>query len=136
LAPWGLTGPTGVVGRTTTAKINILMCSTQKGCPYFSAYLRKGNEGLDVVKVQDFVNIIFAPTSGYPTAGIPLGKTYEDKTEAGIRDFQNTYREVVLKPWGLTSSTGWWYQTTRHTANKLMNCSEGPLLIDNGTTVQ
>ncbi len=136
LAPWGLVSPSGVVGRTTTAKINIMMCSTQKGCPYFNSYQKKGDTSLDIVKIQDFINIIFSPTSGYPTNGIPLDKTFGNETLKGIYDFQNTYKEVVLKPWGLTNATGWWYKTTKATANKLMNCPEGEIELDNGVRFQ
>lgn len=132
LAPWGLAQPTGVVGRTTTAKINIMMCSVQKGCPYFNTYLQKGDTSLDAVKVQDFINIIFSPVSGYPTAGIQLSKTFDVSTQKGVKDFQTVYKDIVLKPWGLTSATGWWYKTSRHAANLLLGCNEGAVELDNG----
>ncbi len=134
LAPWGHSTPTGNVYRTTAAKINIMLCSTQKGCPYFNEYLKEGNQSLEAVKVQDFINIIFAPTSGYPTNGIPLSKTFETKTKNGVSEFQSVYKDIVLKPWGLKSATGWWYKTSRHAANKLLNCNEGEIKLDNGVT--
>ena len=43
LAPWGEKTPTGKVLKTTTAKINLMMCATQKGCPYFKKYEKKGD---------------------------------------------------------------------------------------------
>ena len=136
MAPWGLTEATGRVLRTTTAKINILLCATQKGCPYFSSYLKEGDTSLDAVKVQDFLNVIFAPISGYPTNGLELSKEFNSKTKTIVKDFQTVYKEIVLKPWGLTSATGWWYKTTRHAANKLMNCTEGGIILDNGIKVE
>jgi hypothetical protein len=132
MAPWGADAPTGRVFRTTTAKVNLLMCAKQRGCPYFKEYLRKGDESLEAVKVQDFLNVIFAPTSGYPTNATPLTKEYDSPTQATVSNFQNVYKEIVLKPWELTSATGRWYQTTRHAANKLMNCNEGDIQLDNG----
>lgn len=132
MAPWGADAPTGRVFRTTTAKINLLMCAKQRGCPYFKEYLTKGDESLEAVKVQDFLNVIFAPTSGYPNNALPLVKEYDSPTKATVENFQNVYKEIVLKPWELVSATGRWYQTTRHAANKLMNCDEGEIQLENG----
>lgn len=132
MAPWGVNEPTGRVFRTTTAKINLLMCAKQRGCPYFKEYLNKGDESLEAVKVQDFLNIVFAPTSGYPDNALPLTKEYNSPTKSSVENFQNVYKEIVLKPWELTSATGRWYQTTRHAANKLMNCNEGEIKLENG----
>jgi len=136
MSPWGLTEATGRVLRTTTAKINILLCATKQGCPYFDSYLKEGDTSVDSVKVQDFLNIIFAPISGYPTNGLELSKEFNGKTKTTVKDFQTVYKEIVLKPWGLTSATGWWYKTTRHAANKLMNCAEGEIVLDNGAKVE
>jgi len=132
MAPWGVDEPTGRVFRTTTAKINLLMCAKQRGCPYFKEYLNKGDESLEAVKVQDFLNVIFAPTSGYPDNALELSKEYNSPTKSSVENFQNVYKEIVLKPWELTSATGRWYQTTRHAANKLMNCNEGEIKLENG----
>lgn len=132
MAPWGVDEPTGRVFRTTTAKINLLMCAKQRGCPYFKEYLNKGDESLESVKVQDFLNIIFAPTSGYPDNALPLTKEFNSPTKSTVENFQNVYKEIVLRPWDLTSATGRWYQTTRHAANKLMNCNEGEIKLENG----
>ena len=86
--------------------------------------------------MQDFLNVIFAPISGYPTSGLELSKEFNSKTKTTVKDFQTVYKEIVLKPWGLTSATGWWYKTTRHAANKLMNCAEGGIILDNGAKVE
>jgi len=136
MAPWGVYEPTGKVFRTTTAKINLLMCSKQRSCPYFKSYLKEGDENIEAVMIQDFLNIIFAPISGYPTNGLELSKEFNGKTKTTVKDFQTVYKEIVLKPWGLTSATGWWYKTTRHAANKLMNCAEGEIVLDNGAKVE
>ena len=132
MAPWGVDEPTGRVFKTTTAKINLVMCAKQRGCPYFKQYLKKGDESLEAVKVKDFLNIIFAPTSGYPDNVLPLVKQFDSPTKSTVENFQNVYKEIVLKPWDLVSATGRWYQTTRHAANKLMNCNEGEIQLENG----
>lgn len=132
MLPWGVNEPTGRVFQTTTAKINLMSCAKKTACPYFKTYLKQGDEGLEAVKVQDFLNIINAPTSGYPTSGIPLDKKYTRPTFENVKEFQAFYKDIVLKPWDLTTPTGWWYQTTRYAANKLMNCDEGEIQLDNG----
>jgi hypothetical protein len=135
MTPWGVSAPTGRVYKTTTAKINLMMCAKQKGCPYFSKYLKQGDDSLESVKVQDFLNLIFAPTSGYPTNGIPLSKDFTKLTANKVSEFQSVYKEIVLKPWDLKAPTARWYQTTRSAANTLMNCSEGSIKLDNGVKV-
>jgi hypothetical protein len=121
LSPWGLREATGVVGRTTAAKINLMSCA-KTSCPYFTENLKPGTQSIEAVKLQDFLNIIFAPTSGYPTNGIPLSKTMTPQTVAKVREYQTVYKDSVLKPLGLSSSTGWWYDKSRASANALMNC--------------
>lgn len=136
MLPWGVTEPTGIVFRTTVAKINLLSCAKQVGCPYFDTYMKSGDNTIEAVKVQDFLNIISAPTSGYPTNGIALEKSFNLQTVKKVKEFQGFYKDIVLKPWDLTTPTGRWYQTTRHAANKLMNCSEGEIKLDNGLKVR
>jgi len=132
LGPWGFEKPTGYVGRTTVIKINLLSCAEARGCPYFKTYMKEGDAGLEAVRIQDFLNIINAPTNGYPTNGISLSKEFARPTFNSVAEFQNYYKKTVLEPWGLKQGTGWWYQTTRYAANKLMNCAEGEIELDNG----
>jgi hypothetical protein len=135
MTPWGVSEPTGRVYKTTTAKINLMMCAKQNGCPYFPKYLKQGDTSIETVKVQDFLNIIFAPTSGYPTNGLKLDKNFNKETFTKLKEYQDVYKATVLKPWDLTAPTGRWYQTTRASANQLMNCSEGTVKLDNGVSV-
>jgi hypothetical protein len=113
-----------------------MMCAKQRGCPYFPKYLKQGDNSLEAVKVQDFLNIIFAPTSGYPDAGLKLSKSFNSDTTSKLKEYQTVYKAIVLDPWKLTSATGWWYQTTRASANLLMGCSEGVVKLDNGASVK
>jgi hypothetical protein len=132
LSPWGIEEATGRVYRTTTAKINLMMCgnpSTQ----YFTEYLKVGDESLESVKVQDFLNLIFSPISGYPNDGLTLSTTFTKETENKVKEFQTIYRNAVLGPWGLDGATGYFYQTTRALANALVGYHEGEIQLDNGT---
>jgi peptidoglycan hydrolase-like protein with peptidoglycan-binding domain len=134
LSPWGLDSATGRVYRTTTAKINLMMCGNTTS-QYFTEYLKVGDVSLESVKVQDFLNIIFSPTSGYPNTGLPLTKTFTKETAAKLKEFQSVYKTTVLIPWNLTKPTGWFYQTTRSSANALIGYSEGEIKLDNGTKI-
>jgi DNA-binding beta-propeller fold protein YncE len=136
LAPWNSTKPTGFVGKTTTAKINLMMCAKNKGCPYFKEYLKVGDSSLESVKVQDFLNLIFLPTSDSSSQGIALTKDFNTATYNKVKEFQSVYKEVVLKPWKLKNATGKWYQSTRFVANDLMNCKEASVTLDNGTVLK
>ena len=84
------------------------------------------------MRVQDFINLTNSPISGYPTNGLPLTRTYTQETANAVRAYQNRYRNTVLDPWGLTQGTGWWYQTTRASANTLVGVPEPEITLDNG----
>ncbi len=134
LSPWGLDSATGRVYRTTTAKINLMMCGNTTS-QYFTEYLKVGDVSLESVKVQDFLNIIFTPTSGYPESGLKLSKTFTKETADKLKEFQSVYKATVLTPWNLKQPTGWFYQTTRASSNALIGYSEGEIKLDNGTKI-
>ena len=100
--------------------------------PYFTEYLGVGDVSLESVRVQDFINLTNAPISGYPTQGLPLSTSYTQATADAVKAYQNRYRTTVLEPWGLTQGTGWWYQTTRASANALVGTPESQVRLDNG----
>ena len=132
LWPWNLTTPTANVYRTTVTKLNLEMCGYEMDEPYFTEYLGVGDVSLESVRVQDFINLTNAPTSGYPTNGLPLTKTYTQATANAVSAYQDRYKKTVLEPWGLTKGTGWWYQTTRSSANALVGTPEPAKTLDNG----
>jgi Bacterial Ig domain len=124
MSPWGAKVASGIVFKTTTAKINLMSCQGERKTPYFTEYLKVGDDSLEVVRLQDYLNIIFAPISGYPNNGLQLSKKFDSKTAKKLKEFQSVYKETVLKPWGLKSPTGWFYKTTRKSANLLTGYEE------------
>ena len=129
LAPAGIVVPSGIVAVATAAKINGMMCAVKTSCPYFTSYEKNGDpDSLEIVKIQDFLNVLSSPITDYPNtntninSGLKLSKTFSTNTDSAIRRFQSRYYQFVLKPWGLTSPTGNWYKTTQQAANKLMEC--------------
>lgn len=119
LSPWGLTKSTGVVSRTTRAKINSMMCAQKFGCPYFSEYHKPGSKSSDIKKVKSFLNLI-NPNIQLNTQS----DLYDTQMRSSVVLFQNRYKKTVLEPWGLTKATANWYQTTRRSAHEIMGCIE------------
>ena len=105
--------------------------SSVKSCPGFTKYLRKGNKANDkneVILWQAFLNKFY-------NAGLKIDGIYGNNTERGIKNFQNNYKEFILTPWNLTIPTGYTYKSTRAYANKIIGCSEGAVLLDNGVEI-
>lgn len=121
LAPWGLKSATGYVYQTTRAKINAMVCAQNVGCQYFNEYHKLGSNSADMSKVKSFLNLLDETLTLNTSSHV-----YDNQTFNAVKSFQNRYKDAVLKPWGLTSATGYWYKTTRTSANSIMGC------IDNG----
>jgi hypothetical protein len=119
---------------TTNTAVTATTSTAVNRCPVFTQYLKKGmrdgkNGISEISKVQSFLN---------EKLGLNLfvDGIFGSRTHTAVRNFQSTYFDQVLTPWGLTGPTGWWYQSTRSYANYLENCSEGTVPLDNGVRVQ
>ncbi|MDQ5912113.1 MAG: Delta-60 repeat protein/Por secretion system C-terminal sorting [Patescibacteria group bacterium] len=119
LFPWGITKPTGAVLQTTRAKINAMVCAKTYGCPYFNEYHKVGESSTDIKRVKSFLNLLNSNVSLNTSSPI-----YDQQTKGQITAFQSRYRDTVLKPWGLSSPTSYWYKTTRGSAHEIMGCTE------------
>ena len=105
--------------------------NTQRACPVFTKYLKKGdinNDPQEVILWQAFLN-------KYEGFNLVLDGLYGGKTEIAIRAFQTRYKQYVLIPWGITEATGYTYKTTRAYANFLLGCPEGSILLENGNVI-
>jgi len=105
--------------------------NTQRACPVFTKYLKKGdikNDPQEVILWQAFLN-------KYEGFNLVLDGLYGGKTEIAIRAFQTKYKQYVLIPWGITEATGYTYKTTRAYANFLLGCPEGSILLENGNVI-
>lgn len=135
----GNTSPTIITGTTQTTlptKTNNKtyispLDSKEYTCRPFTKYLKLNSRANDVQEVklwQAFLNKHMGeklPVTGY----------YSTLTFNAIKRFQQNYEEDVLIPWGITSSTGWTYKSTRAKGNQLLGCTEGAVLLDNGITI-
>lgn len=129
LTPWGAKTPTGIVANFTRGKINILYCGKKTLCPFFTQYVKPGEDKSDVSKIKNFLNLLMG------SQFINTTTLSDSQVVNEIKKYQNLYRETVLKPWDLKTPTGLWYQTTRYSANKMMGCSENSVVLDNGKKV-
>ena len=79
----------------------------------------RGNDPLDVVKLQNFLN-------GEVDSGLPTTGYFGPLTTAAVKKFQAKYADEVLAPWNLTEPTGLVYTTTRKKINELA-CNGRPV---------
>ncbi len=104
---------------------------TIKSCPAFTKHLRVGNRLNDKEEArlwQAFLNT-------KEEERLTIDGIYGKQTESAIKRFQNKYKDFILSPWNLISPTGYTYKSTRAYANKLVNCSEGAVTLDNGKVI-
>jgi len=129
---WGLSEPTGYVGRTTRLKINSLNCAKTQvvQCPAFTNFNSRTtpNNGAEVERLQRVLTDLDLYSG-------PISGVYGNQTIASVIRFQETFRATMLKPWGLTKGTGYKYKTTNKFLNELSGCVTSDLVLENGKTV-
>jgi murein L,D-transpeptidase YcbB/YkuD len=128
---WGLTEATGQVLQTTINKINTLQCERNQKltCPYFGGYQKLGAANPEVVKIKKFLN---------NTQGESLDTSsnkFDNALFEAVKRFQSKYLGTALRPWGITTATGFWYQSTRKTAHDVIGCFEA-VRLDNGVVLR
>ena len=105
-------------------------------CPYFIDFLRRGDrDGVrgkqDVAKLQNFLNerghIINSTSRGI----------FGPKTEKALKSWQGVFTNDVLSVWrAFLQPTGYFYQSSRHVANKQVGCTNITTVLDNGVVLQ
>jgi hypothetical protein len=103
------------------------MGSTASVCPNtWTRSLSQGDTGLDVMKLQQFLNADAATQVAMSGAGSPGMETeyYGPATAAAVTKFQELYRADVLTPVNLVSGTGYFGPSTMAKANEL--CASAP----------
>jgi murein L,D-transpeptidase YcbB/YkuD len=123
--------PTGIVGPITRDRLNSSQnqisstitniknqSENQKTqCPYFTKSLRLGMNDNEVEKIQQFLI-----NQGFLPQDFKKSSLFDKTTEDAVKKFQTKYHNEILKPWGLSSPTGYWYTATKKQANKLIGC--------------
>lgn len=118
----------GVIEEINTQVISegkVTIIDTQKCNVPFSTYHKMGTYNPEIKRIQNFLN-------EHLDQSLVLDGVNGGNTTQAIKDFQEKYRSKILDPWNLRQPTGYWYQSTRYIANKILGCPEAPLILDNG----
>lgn len=92
----------------------------------FTANLKLGSKGTEVMNLQKFLNSMSdtkVAMSGAGSAGNETS-TFGPATKAAVIKFQNKYAADILTPSGLSKGTGNWFAASRAKANAL--CASTP----------
>ena len=104
--------------------------STPPSCVvYFTEYQKNGSYSDEVTKIKEFLNT----TEG---ESLTVSRAYDSALIKAVKRFQQKYYIDILLPWKHNTPTGYWYQSTRKQANKILGCPEGKVLLDNGVIVE
>lgn len=102
-----------VLGASTTT-----LPELPAGCTaLINSYMRMGkhNDSIEVKKLQKFLGENLG-------LDLPITGFFGASTDAAVRQFQVAHNPEILKPWGISDSTGYVYKTTQRWIN-LMSCS-------------
>lgn len=120
-APVLNTTPTVETPLTIQQNTEIFDPATQ--CVYFQGYWKKGSEGHEVAKIQDFLN-------RYMNMNLVVDGEYGKTTAQAVGKFQKQHREDILDPWNYVLPTNRWYKSTRATANGILGCEEEMVYLE------
>ena len=127
---WNLGEATGYVGLTTRLKMNFLLKGQSASCPVFTEY----NGGSNGVKYSPEIGKTQAILKQLDMYTGPINNTWDAATNRALITFQETFREVMLNPWKLTTGTGYKYKTTNKFLNYFAGCDTGAVELDGAGT--
>ena len=123
---WNIDEATGFVGLTTRLKLNFILQGQTVNCPVFVEF-NGGVTGImglaEISKTQNLLREL-----GFYT-GLTNNR-WDDATNAALIRFQETFREVMLDPWGITEGTGYKYKTTNLFLNYFVGCDTGAVELE------
>lgn len=128
---WGLEEPTGYVGITTRLHINARINGRTAQCPEyveFNAMTQPNSFSVitnspEVAKLQNLLRDLDM------YAGAATG-VFDAATDAALRNFQLTFKDVMLDPWNITAPTGIKYKTTNKFLNYLAGCDTPAVFLE------
>jgi|GEM_PF-7038055 len=91
-------------------------------CPYFSGFYRLGSEGSMVARWQAFLNVLLG-------TNLTIDGKFGHSTDIAVKEYHEQWADVILRPWGHTTPTGYIYKTTNATGNSMIGCPLGTLFI-------
>ncbi len=84
----------------------------------FTKNLQMGDKSPDVKKLQEYLNSRgFVIAESGPGSPGQESELFGKGTKAALIKFQETYADILLKPYGLTTGTGYFGEATRNFVN-------------------
>lgn len=121
LAPMQLKKPTGTVyslsmrqiERQTTASCG--QAILVHACPFFKTTSSYGDKGIEVKKIQQFLNIVQGEK-------LPIDGRYGTKTRDAVKRFQRYNKKDVVNMFKFSFISGNWNTLTKKKANQIIGC--------------
>jgi hypothetical protein len=140
----GVSEPNGLVGKYTMAQLNVDVCmlNKPKRCPYFFDYITLGDKDntknllqesitTQVNVWKEFLNIIF------PGTNLVYNGVYDKKMRSAVGKYHTLYKKTILSPWKNANPnadvTYYLREASRNWGNYMVNCSEGPIDLYDGS---
>lgn len=123
---WNLTEATGFVGITTRLKMNFLLKGQTAQCPVFTEFNGGRNGIMESSEIGETQKIL-ADLDMYDG---PINNVWTRDTNTALITFQETFREVMLDPWGISEGTGYKYKTTNKFLNYMAGCDTGAVNLE------
>ena len=98
-------------------------------CPVFTEFMQRGDYDGDgntteVSRLQEFLN-------NHLGATLVVDGIFGSATESSVHAFQQMHFDKIISPWNLSErTTGWFYKTSRVTANEILGCYDRAFLED------
>lgn len=91
-------------------------------CPYFSGFYKLGSEGSMVARWQAFLNVLLG-------TNLTVDGKFGTSTDIAVKEYHDQWKDIILRPWGHTTPTGYIYKTTNATGNSMIGCPLGTVFI-------
>jgi hypothetical protein len=124
---WGLNQATGYVYKTTRLKINSFYCKQDLQCPVFTEF-NDFEDGENLTSEEIKVTKGLLADLGFYNG--PINQNFDRALFDSLIEFQEEFSATMLKPWGLSSGTGYKYKTTNKFLNFLVGCDTPPVDLD------
>jgi hypothetical protein len=121
LAPMKLKNPTGTIYTLSLRQIERQTASAcgqsiiVHSCPFFTIYTKAGDQGGEVKKIQQFLNIVQGEK-------LSINGIYGPSTVEAAKRFQRLYRKDIISIVTLSFISGNWNVSTRTKANEVIGC--------------
>ncbi len=113
-------------------------------CPVFTQHMRKSDrdgqlgkdkQELGVSKVISEIKLLQSTLLDTKYNVGPIDGIFGNQTEAAVKKWQVDHKKEVLAPWGISTPTGRFYQSSERWMNELLGCQDN-VTLDNGVVLK